>query len=84
MSLNSLLSAETMKAHRATWYVYAGGEKIRKTAQMRGAWGHDVACSCGWESKTGGATKAAVDEELFDHRFGAQVEAVHAELAKGE
>jgi hypothetical protein len=84
--LSYLISNETKRAHRATWFVYAGGygtptEKIRHTSQMRGSWaGYDVACSCGWESKTGGATKASVEDELFDHRHDAQTEAaLHAE-----
>lgn len=87
MSLASnLLTPETMAAHRATWYVYAGGygqptERIRHTAGMRGSWaGWDVECSCGEGSHTGGAIKARVQEWLFDHRHGAQVEAeLHAE-----
>jgi len=68
-----LLSAETMRAHRARWYVWAGNEKIPHTAQMRGLWGWDATCSCGeWESRTGGATRSAVEEMLLDHRLDAQ------------
>jgi len=84
--MTSLISAETMRAHRATWYVYAGGwgaplEKLRHTAQMRGSWaGWDAECSCGWTSATGGAIKARVAEALWDHRFDAQAETgLHAE-----
>jgi hypothetical protein len=82
MSLNSLLTAETMRAHRARWFVYAGGygtplTKIRHQSSMRGHWpGWDVECSCGkWESKTGGATKTSVADALWDHRYSAQAEA---------
>jgi hypothetical protein len=47
---------------------------------MRGTWpgGYDVVCSCGWESRTGGAIRRAVEDELFDHRLGAQVEPADA------
>jgi len=76
--LNSLLTEETKREHRARWFVYAGGygqplEKIPHQATMRGQWpGYDVQCSCGWESKTGGATRSSVEESLFDHRYGEQ------------
>lgn len=76
--LYSLIRPETRKAHRAKWFVYAGGhgqplEKIPHTAQMRGSWpGWDVECSCGWASKTGGATKTSVENDLRDHRWSEQ------------
>jgi hypothetical protein len=76
MSLTSLLiNPETLKAHRATWFVWAGGVKMRRTAKMMGSWGYDVTCSCGWESRTGGATRTCVEDALFDHRHGAQAAA---------
>jgi hypothetical protein len=69
----SLITAETMRAHRARWFVYSGGEKIPHTASMRGHWpGWDVTCSCGWETKTGGATKSYVSDELWIHRYSEQ------------
>jgi hypothetical protein len=78
-SLNYLLTADTMRTHRARWYVYAGGNgtprtKIPHTAQMRGSWsGWDVTCSCGgWESRTGGANRTYVESVLWDHRFAEQ------------
>ena len=57
-----------MTGHRATWWVYAGTERIRHTAAMRGSWGYDVTCSCGWDSKTGGALRRYVAGKLEDHR----------------
>jgi hypothetical protein len=80
MSLRSLglITDETMREHRARWLVWAGPaggprEKIPHTANMRGHWpGWDVACSCGWESCTGGATRSYVASKLDDHRFDAQ------------
>ena len=71
--MSTLIRPETMKAHRATWYVWAGGRKIRHQSTMRGAWGWDVVCSCGeFETRTGGATKKYVESELWDHRYSAQ------------
>jgi hypothetical protein len=79
----SLITPETMKAHRATWWVYTGGrtpegmpERIRRQASMRGFWpGYDVTCSCGWETKTGGAVRRAVAEDLEYHRWSEQTRA---------
>jgi hypothetical protein len=81
MSLASLITPQTRREHRATWYAYAGGrgqllQKMRHTAQMRGHWaGYDVTCSCGWESHTGGATRGCVSGMLWDHRYAAQASA---------
>jgi hypothetical protein len=75
MSLRGLglITEETMREHRATWWVYAGRERIRHTHHMRGTWGYDVTCSCGrWESHTGGATRGTVQRALDDHRLEAQ------------
>lgn len=84
MSFNSeLLGPEIMREHRAIWYVWAGDEKIRHTARMRGSWGYDVVCSCGqFESKVGGGVKSYVEELLFDHRFSAKCDKERAEEAK--
>jgi hypothetical protein len=51
------------------WFVYAGAEKIRYNASMRGTWGFDAECSCGWQSRTGGAIKASVLEEVKWHKI---------------
>jgi hypothetical protein len=76
MSLTKLMiRPETLAAHRATWFVWAGNQRIRHTRSMCGTWGHDVTCSCGWDSKTGGATRGSVEDALFDHRHDAQIDA---------
>ena len=56
------------------WFVWAGNEKIRYNSTMRGTWGYDAECSCGWETKTGGATKSSVEADVqlhktFDHNY---------------
>ena len=50
------------------WFVYAGEEKIRYTSTMRGTWGYDAECSCGWKTTTGGAIKRCVLEEVAMHK----------------
>jgi hypothetical protein len=73
------ITPATMRAHRATWWAYtapAGDprrELIRRAATMRGSWpGHEVRCSCGWETRSGGYTRAAAAEALEDHRWDEQ------------
>ena len=58
----------TETKHRIRWYVYAGDEMIPHTASMRGTWGYDVKCSCGWESRTGGATRTSVERDVWFHK----------------
>jgi hypothetical protein len=78
--MQDLITPATRAAHRATWWVYTGGrdatgghERIRRIATMRGFWpGYDVTCSCGWESRTGGAIRRSVEDKLWNHRYDAQ------------
>jgi hypothetical protein len=58
--------------HRIRWWVYAGRERIPHTAQMRGRWGYDATCSCGWDSHTGGATRASVERDVWFHKWEAE------------
>lgn len=74
------LTRDTMRAHRARWFVWAGGERMRHTSAMRGEWGWDVECSCGWKTTTGGAVRPHVEERLYWHRWEAQY---LGELARG-
>lgn len=67
--LQYVIEGATMAAHEARWYVWAGGERMPRTSKMRGTWGYDAECSCGWGSKTGGATERSVLDALWDHRY---------------
>jgi hypothetical protein len=60
----------TEREHRVRWFVYAGGERIPRTATMRGAWGYDAVCSCGWDSRTGGALRRYVADSVWLHKRG--------------
>jgi hypothetical protein len=60
--------------HKISWWVWAGGEKMRHTANMRGLWGWDASCSCGWKTATGGAVKSYVDGEVWFHKWQARRE----------
>jgi hypothetical protein len=55
-------------AHKIRWFVWAGNEMIPHTSHMRGMWDYDAKCSCGWETRTGGAVKRYVAEQIADHK----------------
>jgi hypothetical protein len=50
------------------WFaIFADGSKMRNNKGfVHNAW--DVTCSCGWESKTGGAIKASVQSDVDSHK----------------
>lgn len=50
------------------WFVWTMGEKFVHTSNMRGQWGWDAKCSCGWETRTGGATKGYVKQLVDVHK----------------
>ena len=51
------------------WFaVLSDGSKMRNNAGfVHNAW--DVVCSCGWESKTGGAIKSSLKETVEAHKW---------------
>lgn len=54
---------------RIRWYVWAEGVRLPRTAQMRGFWGYDVECSCGWGTRSGGATRRYIENEVMVHKL---------------
>jgi len=50
------------------WFaVFADGSKMRNNQGfVHNAW--DVKCSCGWETKTGGAIKSYMIKEVWSHK----------------
>ena len=63
-----MTTTQTETKHRIRWYVYAGDEMIPHTATMRGTWGYDAKCSCGWETTTGGAVRSSIEREVWIHK----------------
>jgi hypothetical protein len=60
--------------HRISWFVWGwgpdGAYKIPHNAKMRGTWGWDAVCSCGWGSRTGGATRGSVERlNVWQHMW---------------
>jgi hypothetical protein len=69
-----------VSGHRITWYVWdsngADRTKIRHTASMRGSWPDwDATCECGWQSHTGGAIKASVQRDVWNHKLDVHLDA---------
>lgn len=60
---------EFAPGHRIRRYVYAGGELIPRTSEMRGSWPNEAKCSCGWESHSGGAVETYINREVEDHKL---------------
>jgi len=60
--------AET-DTHKIRWFVRAGDEMIPRQSTMRGTWGFDAKCSCGWESRTGGAVERHVRDLVNRHKW---------------
>ena len=64
-----------MTEHKIRWYarIPIGSQEapdgwLPRTAQMRGTWGWDVRCSCGMETRTGGATRSSIRELIWLHK----------------
>lgn len=64
--------------HRIRWYgVVSGDELVPRNRRMNGRdWGWEAKCSCGWESRTGGAIEAEVRRKIADHRWDVDNDAV--------
>jgi hypothetical protein len=63
-----------MEGHVIRWFgIIPGGShgpasRVPRNPIMRGRdWGWDAACSCGWETHTGGAIQARVREDVAAH-----------------
>jgi predicted small metal-binding protein len=64
MKLNATDTKVTIK-----WFaVLSDGSKMRNNKGfVHNAW--DVTCSCGWETRTGGAIKASVMRDVISHKI---------------
>jgi len=72
--------------HRISWFAVlpgdfaAGRTRIPRNRHMNGRdWGWDATCTCGWDSRTGGAIQARVEDAIADHRDTVRWNASHPE-----
>ena len=62
------LQATNEKATIKWFAVFSDGSKMRNNKGfIHNAW--DVECSCGWSTKSGGAIKAWIEQEVFNHKY---------------
>lgn len=60
-----------MTAHRVRWYGRDGSDvRVPRNRHMNGGdWGWDAVCSCGWQTRTGGAIQERIREAIWSHRW---------------
>jgi hypothetical protein len=51
------------------WAIPQSGERMPRQDSMRGTWGWDASCSCGWDSRTGGAVFRCVRQMVNEHKL---------------
>jgi hypothetical protein len=62
----------TPSDHRIRWFgiISGTGERVPRNRHMNGGdWGWDAECSCGWQTRTGGAIQERIREAIADHRW---------------
>jgi len=62
----------TTTTHRITWWGVEPTDRsrVRRNQHMNGGdWGWDATCTCGWDSRTGGALQERIREAIADHRW---------------
>lgn len=78
-----------MTGHRIRWFArvqLVEGDRLGwlpRTEHMAGRdWGWDVRCSCGWETRTGGAIQQRIRDAIADHRSEVAYAATHPDYAR--
>ena len=51
------------------WFVWNGGKRYERNNEIKWGQGYDFACSCGYESRTGGAVKSYVRDLIDRHKI---------------
>jgi hypothetical protein len=59
------------KASIKWWAVYWEDGKMMRIRRRSGqiGFGWDATCSCGWDSRTGGAVRRSVQESVLSHKI---------------
>lgn len=61
-----------MNGHRVRWYGVSPVDRalIPRNRHMNGGdWGWEAKCSCGWETRTGGAIQERIREDIAMHKL---------------
>lgn len=68
------MKATLLDKPQITWYGYFGSdERVRLGRYMRPL-GYDATCSCGWDSRTGGAIRASIQRDIRFHKWEHEIE----------
>lgn len=70
--------------HVIRWYgILRDGERVPRNGHMKGGdWSWEAVCSCGWESRTGGAIQERIREYVGTHRYDVLWNERHPEAAR--
>lgn len=63
--------------HQIRWFVYVGDHPrtlIPREASMRGQWDYEARCSCGWETRTGGALRRWIQQKIEAHKLDVEID----------
>jgi hypothetical protein len=71
-SLSGCMATE----HKIRWFARFPGSHEDWTPRSRtmcgSGWNWDVRCSCGWETRTGGATESSIRSDVWLHKWWAK------------
>ena len=51
------------------WIVWHGSEKEYRSKEVKWGQGYDFECSCGFQSRTGGAILTQIQKEVYEHKL---------------
>jgi hypothetical protein len=58
----------TPAGHTFRWYGILPGERVPRNRHMNGGdWGWDATCTCGFDTRTGGAIQERIRDAIEDH-----------------
>lgn len=67
--------------HTIRWFGVSDGERIPRNRHMNGRdWGWDAVCSCGFDTRTGGAIQERIREAIEEHRWNAEYCEAHGHI----
>jgi hypothetical protein len=62
-----LVATDTKVTIKWFWVAQDGTKYRNNKGFIHNAW--EATCSCGWETKSGGAIKASIQRDVEDHKF---------------
>jgi hypothetical protein len=67
-------AAKTAGPHKISWWACSGQDRTPRNKYMNAKdWGWDATCTCGWDSRTGGALAVRIKESIETHKLNASL-----------